>query len=758
LGCSNDWTFMIKNSAKSKDGWFWGEVWNSQQNPMNFTDPFQYPNAGYGLYCLRCHASAEKEYTFSTLSNIKNGPGWPLTYRVDDSWLTASAKMPGKCGAGSSGADPLYAGEIPTHAQNATLALKTVPHMELLAPPPAPEQHILSFPPEPFDRVVSGSAGPPQFVTSDQCLGCHSGYGPGGFGPSMVVPPNINVSPYGEWRWSPMGLAGRDPIFFSQLDSELAFLNNNPKERQTVVNICMTCHGAMGKKTFAKEHPNDNFQVDFVYETDPSHLGFKYGGLARDGISCLVCHHMAPPKDPSLAYFLNNKINGEFDLTAPDELYGPFEDNVLTTFPMDQALGVKPKYNQYIKSSQMCGACHTIRLPVVDSPDPAKTSIEQDTYVEWLNSQFLNEYGRQGSNPKSCQDCHMPIGYVNTPNKINVKQIETRIANVQDITYPAAEHLGNPSQLNVRYRTEGFHRHEFLGANGILLEMFDETADKNGNNPVLGVRLKDYMSSFTTDLPNTIDNVVEQVQYRTAAIAISKFEVANGKLNAEVTVSNYTGHRFPSGVGFRRAFIEFKAMQNGKLFWSSGQTDPHGEIVDFSNNVLPTEFFKNGQYQPHFDRTHPITSSTQVQIYEELEQDAKHQLTTSFTRRDYTIKDNRLLPPGWKKDGPPALVIPQQFLEATWPAGGAFTDPVYLAGQGQSKVAYQIPVPSGANASNVTIEATLYYQSTPPYFLADRYQTPTPATARLRYLVDSMKTLEGTDFESWKIFVCSARK
>src|SRR5262249_60168443 len=23
LGCSNDWTFMIKNSAKSRDGWFW---------------------------------------------------------------------------------------------------------------------------------------------------------------------------------------------------------------------------------------------------------------------------------------------------------------------------------------------------------------------------------------------------------------------------------------------------------------------------------------------------------------------------------------------------------------------------------------------------------------------------------------------------------------------------------------------------------------------------------------------------------------
>ncbi len=352
----------------------------------------------------------------------------------------------------------------------------------------------------------------------------------------------------------------------------------------------------------------------------------------------------------------------------------------------------------------------------------------------------------------------MPVGYVNTPNNINVKQIETRIANVQDITYTAAEHLATPSQLNVRYRTEGFHRHELLGANGFLLEMFDETEDKNGNNPVLGVRLKDYMSGFTTDLPSAIDNVVQQVQYNTAKIEISKFAVANGQLNAEVTVSNYTGHRFPSGVGFRRAFIEFKALQNGKLFWSSGQTDPHGVIVDFSNAPLPTEFFINGEYQPHFDQTHPITSSKQVQIYEELEQDAKHQFTTSFTRRDYSIKDNRLLPTGWKKDGPTGLTIPEQFLKATWPVGGALTDPVYLAGPGQSKVAYQIPLPSGANASSVTIEVALYYQATPPYFLADRYQTATPATARLRYLVDCMKTLEDTDFAHWKILVCSTRK
>ncbi len=33
-------------------------------------------------------------------------------------------------------------------------------------------------------------------------------------------PSPTNLSPYGEWRYSMMGLAGRDPIFFAQLDTE----------------------------------------------------------------------------------------------------------------------------------------------------------------------------------------------------------------------------------------------------------------------------------------------------------------------------------------------------------------------------------------------------------------------------------------------------------------------------------------------------------------------------------------------------------
>lgn len=78
-----DWTFMIRKAGASKDGWFWGEVWTT---PAMSTSPTQYPNAGFDLYCLRCHASAEKEYTFSSLHNVKGFPGDPLTFNVDNSW------------------------------------------------------------------------------------------------------------------------------------------------------------------------------------------------------------------------------------------------------------------------------------------------------------------------------------------------------------------------------------------------------------------------------------------------------------------------------------------------------------------------------------------------------------------------------------------------------------------------------------------------------------------------------------------------
>lgn len=790
LGCSNDWTIMIKNSKASFDGWFWAEVWNGSKpsNSMNFDNPFQYPNAGYGLVCLRCHSSAESQHTFVSLTNIEGAPGWPLQFRVDDSWRSQQSPLPPRtCGFGPTFIDLLEARKelpserprleheeaiapalFPEHEQNAAIE-EDVQAMDLVKASHALPPNIQNLPPEPLDTTVREPKAPtgapvsnlPGFVTSSQCAGCHSALTGAGLGPTMVLTSStshtINVSPYGEWRWTPMGLAGRDPVFYSQLDSELAYLKEHAKQQQ-VIDICTQCHNAMGKRTFAVEHPDEEYKLAFVYETDAHGEGFKYGGLARDGISCEVCHRMQAPKDPSLPYFLKHQINGVFDVTPQGELHGPFKDNEITTYPMLTGINVKPKFDAYIQSPQMCGTCHTILLPVVDSLEPGKTSVEQATYPEWLNSDFRNEYGSVGSTPKTCQDCHMPGGYANAKTGMNVAQINDKIAIVQDGTYATVDHLAKPNDLNVRFRQKGFTRHELLGTNGFLLQMFLKPMNEFGNNETLGVRLSDYMSGLTTDLQAASDNVVQQAQKITATVEISKWEVRGNTLVVEVTVTNKAGHRFPSGVGFRRAFLDLEATVDGKLFFSSGATNAMGQIVNLRGQVLPTESFKDGAYQPHFSQANPIRTSDQVQIYEELTQNANHQFTTSFTRRDYDVKDNRLLPEGWSLHGPKDLDIPEPYLHATLPVGDALKDPVYLAGKGQSIVRYEVSLPAGTNAGNVHATVSLYSQTLPPYFLADRYETKTPATGRLKFLANSLGSLSGTDYTNWKLLICSVNR
>ena len=73
---------MIKDSKGAQDGWYWAEIWDSQCIDNN-NPPFAYPYAGFGLYCVRCHASAEKEHTFTYSKNIKGFPGDPDSYYVD---------------------------------------------------------------------------------------------------------------------------------------------------------------------------------------------------------------------------------------------------------------------------------------------------------------------------------------------------------------------------------------------------------------------------------------------------------------------------------------------------------------------------------------------------------------------------------------------------------------------------------------------------------------------------------------------------
>jgi len=796
------WTVMIKDSKGSKDGWYWGGLWTSNP-PMpkpsdSFQPPFNVLNEGFSLACIHCHSSAEKEMTFATLNNIKGFRGNPITYFVDDTWRPSAAEA---TLAQVQQTDPSHA----KHFQTARIPLTRLVDARFYQlfgrEPNVKLDAVRIMPAETYDHVWAKASGAELFITSDNCQWCHSGNAWYGKKDSMILQASsnnpVNVSPYGEWRWSPMGLAGRDPIFYAQLDSEIAYLRKDKTEQevQQVVNLCLSCHGVMGKRQLNLDHnylgnsgsgsPKEpDFKLDFVYNTNLNDPNFKYGALARDGVSCASCHHIVrdktPPGEDSLQYFLKNSITGQFKTGNADELYGPFKNENITQYPMKTSLGVTPKHDEYIRDSRMCGSCHTIDLPVMDGK-PGQMHLEQSTYLEWLNSEFQTEYN-PGSKAKSCQACHMSGGYANQKNNVNIPQINAVIADIQDQLYPMSENRAAEKDVFVRYRTgnvakgeEGFVRHQLQGLNVFLIEMFnnfmakDTSIPPNYSNEILGVRKSDYMSTLNNDLDNAIANFVQQAENDTASIVISPPTIAGNLLSADITVTNKTGHRLPSGVGFRRAFVEFAVIDKSggqeKILWASGRTNELGFIVDQGGKILDSEYVgtntaNGGKSQPHYYNAdnHRITRSDQVQIFEELVKDANGKFTTSFLRIDEEFKDNRLLPQGWSAKGPtPSLT--GRFLEITFPKGDAANDPNYRNGSGTSVVPYRIPLSElrGIDPSKLTVKATLYYQAIPPYYLMQRFeQAPNgDGTRRLYYLTSNLK-LKGTAIENWKLPLVTA--
>ena len=75
----------------------------------------------------------------------------------------------------------------------------------------------------------------------------------------------------------------------------------------------------------------------------------------------------------------------------------------------------------------------------------------------------------------------MPGHYHSAKKRIDVDRLVQKVAIIQDQTYPEAEHRAPEDELVIDERSD-FKRHEFLGMNVFLLEMFKQF------NEVLGVR------------------------------------------------------------------------------------------------------------------------------------------------------------------------------------------------------------------------------------------------------------------------------
>jgi hypothetical protein len=182
-------------------------------------------------------------------------------------------------------------------------------------------------------------------------------------------------------------------------------------------------------------------------------------------------------------------------------------------------------------------------------------------------------------------------------------------------------------------------------------------------------------------------------------------------------VKNLTGHNLPSGVGFRRLFIEFSVLDAaGNVLWASGRTDSLGQLLGADGAPLPFEHYPATVYEPHHQ---VIQSPDDVQIYEEVVTDEFGVNTTGFLNRWSEEKDNRIPPRGFRWD---SIYVQAPYDVA--PKGEAEADPQYARSDratsldGEDEITYDVALPSALRAQATAVRARLISQSIPPYFLS----------------------------------------
>ena len=830
------WTVFIKNKGASKDGWYQGnfsepippiaqweignppvldssgvasdEFFLGVGNPQMERNPLWYPTGylflkdnklpdtvlpynQFGSWCINCHASAEKEYTFSSLVDVIT-PGVrfkqfsPELLLLENPDFRGDLHIPQRIALYYLESQNELGFTSPFTTPLATPTQEFLDFYNQIAPVSFSEAWDLRLPAETYDHQVSLAAGPGKFLTSDQCMGCHDATFINLVLPNMIFEDKMNgttnrynFSPYGEWKASPLGQAGRDPIFFAQVQSETNFftdvgLAGLPDPAACFETTCLHCHGVMGQRQFQIDTLGENdegckdlfgipplpevpfgqpFRASSVAEWPGStpNTDQKYGALARDGISCAVCHHISGQAFGSDAGYTGNFVTG-----PADQLFGPYEQVVPR--PMQNALGIEPLLGSQTQDSGLCGTCHNILLPVVTNQgELLRFSYEQTTHLEWTNS----DYAPGKPLERSCQGCHMPTSYQGTEMAFKIANIES------NESAPTANRLPD-SEITLETRNR-YARHSLHGLNVFLNEMFQESP------LILGRRQIDTMTGVATipSLTSTRDSFLDTAQNATAAVEIIQTEkTSDGKLRVVLKVTNKTGHYLPSGVGFRRVFIEFLVRDaNGGVLWASGRTNSIGAIIEgVDGPVLPGGLvLQNPQtFQPHYQI---IDSQDKAQIYQELIKDSDGNITTSFVRRVTPVKNNRIRPKGFD----PAVFTsnPSQYVQelAVIP-GEAKNDPFYIDRSltGADEIEYLVSLDDATMAEVDNIKVTLYNQSIPPFYLQQRFNDANIGGAqkseieRLYYLTSHLNTNGAVDtnqqtfIKDWKFMVGTASR
>ena len=466
------------------------------------------------------------------------------------------------------------------------------------------------------------------FAGSGNCAQCHS---------NLTDSTGKDVSMDTAWRSTIMANAAKDPYFLAKTASEVADL---PALASAVEDACATCHMPMART----QAVSDGTEVAMLGDGFLN-ISNTLNAAAMDGNSCTLCHQIQSSQLGSSSTFAGN-YKVDTSTKSPDRLiYGPYS-NPLTS-PMKSVVGYTPVEGNQIGSAGLCATCHTVYTPYIDSAgNIAGTFPEQTPYLEWASS----AYGSNPSQQLACQSCHMPA------------------------SSGTAAISNNPTNLDAR---SPVYQHAFIGGSSIILDIMSAHVDDLG------------LTASTEQMLATSALTSAQVSTKSGQVSILNSSVTNGVLAVTLSVSDQTGHKFPTGFPSRRAWIQFTVTDStGKVVFESGKPNADGSI---SGNDADS---KASAYEPHYD---VITSSSQVQIYESIMSDTDGKVTYNLLRGASYLKDNRLLPTGFNK----ATVAADVGVY-----GDALTDANFTGGSDQ--VTYQITL---GGKGPYTVSAKLLYQT-----------------------------------------------
>jgi hypothetical protein len=419
---------------------------------------------------------------------------------------------------------------------------------------------------------------PSMFAPSSECLACHN---------NLVGPSGEDVSIGSSWRGSMMANSARDPYMLASVRREMI---DHARHASDIEDECATCHAPAAQKI---AHPAGEKARIFAHLASVT-TGTPLDALAVDGVTCTVCHQIAPDRLGTRESF-----NGNFVVSPPRpdgrrRAFGPFAVDEGRRRLMHSVTNFEQEQAAHVRESELCATCHTLITEALGPDGRVIGSLpEQMNYQEWRHSSFFEE-GR------SCQSCHMPA--VEGP---------VRVSSV----------LGD-------YR-DRLARHTFLGGNAFMLRML------NRYRTDLGVE------ATSAELEATARATIRQLERETAAVAVDQVVLRGGTMTFDVVVTNLTGHKFPTGYPSRRAWLHVTVRdREGAVVFESGGITKSGSIVGNDHDAAGTTF------EPHHEE---ITTSDAVQIYESIMGTPTGVPTTGLLQATQYLKDNRLLPRGFDK-------------------------------------------------------------------------------------------------------------